>query len=166
LKLAWWRDRFGEAAERWPRGEPLLARLVEWGENASLLQELPDAWEALLNDELTQPVIREHAHGRGAAWAAAATQCGQEAFASEAARAGACWALADLHENTARPEEREAVVAILQQARGTAFDLPRALRPLTMLGGLARRKAADPARGLAAGGGAYLAMLRIGLTGR
>lgn len=31
LRLAWWRERFAQSVTDWPQGEPLLARLANWG---------------------------------------------------------------------------------------------------------------------------------------
>ncbi len=46
LRLSWWRDRLAEPAARWPKGEPLLARMVVWQAEAEALIGLVDGWEA------------------------------------------------------------------------------------------------------------------------
>lgn len=46
LRLSWWRDRLAEPAERWPKGEPLLARLAVWQAEAAALIGIVDGWEA------------------------------------------------------------------------------------------------------------------------
>ena len=89
-----------------------------------------------------------------------------EGCADEILTAGQRWALADLAANIGNPQERETVHAIAGMI-GPTRRLPRALRPLTVLDGLARRS-------LAAGAGAPLlhgplsglAAMRLGLFGR
>lgn len=51
LRLSWWRDRLSEPAERWPKGEPLLARLQIWEAEAKALIGLVDGWEARIVGE-------------------------------------------------------------------------------------------------------------------
>jgi len=51
LRLAWWRDRLSEPAERWPKGEPLLARLHVWQPEAAALVGLINGWEAKIVGE-------------------------------------------------------------------------------------------------------------------
>lgn len=46
LRLSWWRDRLAEPAARWPKGEPLLARMAVWQAEAEALIGLVDGWEA------------------------------------------------------------------------------------------------------------------------
>lgn len=51
LRLAWWRDRMGEPATRWPEGEPLLALLQTWDTERVALRGLVDGWEARIVGE-------------------------------------------------------------------------------------------------------------------
>lgn len=46
LRLSWWRDRLAEPADRWPKGEPLLARMAVWQAESGALIGLVDGWEA------------------------------------------------------------------------------------------------------------------------
>lgn len=46
LRLSWWRDRLAEPVDRWPKGEPLLARMALWQAEAGALIGLVDGWEA------------------------------------------------------------------------------------------------------------------------
>lgn len=51
IRLAWWRDRLGEPAANWPKGEPLLSRLHLWEPEAAALIGLVDGWEAAVVGE-------------------------------------------------------------------------------------------------------------------
>lgn len=46
LRLAWWRDRLGEDAARWPVSEPVLAHLRAWQGQHQALVDLINGWEA------------------------------------------------------------------------------------------------------------------------
>ncbi|MEB3414866.1 hypothetical protein VCJ71_02175 [Alteriqipengyuania sp. WL0013] len=164
LKLAWWRDRFAQSPDEWPKGEPLLARLSGW-EGTVRLVALVDGYEALLGDALGPASARSFASGRGRLWAVTAQAAGLEQAAGEAARAGALVAYADLAANVASAEERAVVVATATEVRPPR-SLPRGLRPLQVLAGLADRALARGGVDPASGAGAYLRAIRVGLLGR
>lgn len=144
LRLAWWRDRMDEPIENWPGGEPLLAGLRIWASNLPALRGLVDGWEA--------------------------RNVGQDGGAELiAARIAAMDALAVLV-GIPNEQERNAVRTAARdwldpaQASGPAPALPRAMRPLAVLRGMALRDAAgqgghSPARD-------FLALVRLGLLGR
>ena len=115
LRLAWWRDRLGEPADTWPRGEPLLAILPAWDAERAALAALVDAWEA--------------------------ASVGEDGGAALiAARAGTILALARL----AGLPQRETIVRAAQEwaaDRPIGVRLPRALRPLTLLQHFAQTEA-------------------------
>ncbi len=46
LRLSWWCDRLSEPAGRWPKGEPLLARMAVWEAEAAALIDVINGWEA------------------------------------------------------------------------------------------------------------------------
>lgn len=143
LRLAWWRDRFGAPAAQWPAGEPLLALLGDWDEERPALAGLVDGWEAA--------AIGEADGGDGGA-------------ALLAARVEAMAALDRLLEcgeaETVRLAARDWT---MPHEAGPARALPRAMRPLAVLRGLAVREArgtaTQPVRHLLAG-------MRIGIFGR
>jgi phytoene synthase len=113
MRLAWWRDRLRDDAGHWPKGEPLLAALGVWrGEHGALIG-LVDGWEAMLGEE-PDPVPL----GEGRAMACNGIAPGGEAMAR-------VWGLAD---GGARVDGAAAV------------RLPRALRPLVVLHGMAVRQ--------------------------
>jgi len=140
LRLAWWRDRFGQPASAWPAGEPLLALLAPWDSERSALRALVDGWEARVVGE-----------DGGAALGAA--------------RVDAVLALARLCKAPADDTVRRAAAEWLglQAPDPRAPILPSALRPLAILRGMALRelggKTGSPLRD-------FLAILRIGTFGR
>ena len=163
LRLAWWRDRLGEAPAGWPAGEPLLARLRDWGDAARGLTSLVDGWEALLGEPpLPETALSEFAAGRGAGMAALAGRLGADPATS--GQLGQAWALADLTLHLSDGAERAAAQALLEAARPVRVG--RAMRPLAVLAGLnlraVRRGRGDPLDGPAA----LLAAIRLGMFSR
>lgn len=140
LRLAWWRDRFDQAATQWPAGEPLLARLKPWDGERAALRGMVDGWEASIVGE-------------------------DGGLALGAARVEGVMALARLCGVPADETIRRAASEWLGLAppRSSAPSLHVALRPLAILRGMALReaggKAASPLRD-------YLTILRIGTFGR
>jgi len=137
LRLAWWRDRLGEEAAQWPKGEPLLAALGPWNPERAALAALVDGYEAL------------HVGDEGPA-------------ALDAARVGAMAALARL----SGVEDISAVEQTARQWRGTdapsshVSRLPRSMRPLALLRGMALRgEHGSPLS-------QFFTALRLGLLGR
>jgi phytoene synthase len=157
LRLAWWRERLGEGAP--PRGEPLLALLESWGDTRAALVPLVDGWEAMLGEAPRD--VAALVAGRGAAVAALARMMGEEARETDAARLARGWALGDLPRQLAE-DERAAAYALALAHDWAPARLPRALRPLTVLHGLARRSHAGRAE---ASFGALLAGIRLGIFG-
>lgn len=162
IRLAWWRERLGEVPAKRPKGEPLLALL---GEDSERLVPLVDAWEAMLGEApLPRETIAGFAQGRAAALAGLASALGRPAAAGDSARAGRGWALADLALRLSHPQEREHVAALIADEDLSRPRLPREMRPLVVLHGLALR---DLRRGAdEAGMGALFATLRLGIFGR
>lgn len=163
LRLAWWRDRLHEPASARPAGDPLLDLIGQTGLAGEVLAEAVDGWELLLADRLDAEAAQSHASQRGLLFAALAGALGEAAQVEAAAAAGTDWALADLSAHLSDPAEQAAVGALLAERRWHDGHLPRALRSLAVLHGLARRGKGD---GLATGPGALLAALRIGMFGR
>lgn len=160
IRLAWWRERLAEAPDSRPKGEPLLALL---GDSSKRLIPLVDGWEAMLGEApLPRDMIVAFAEGRGKALAGLAVALDCADAAADVEHMGRAWALADLALRLSHPQEREHAVALLADER--ELTLPRALRPLIVLHGLALR---DLRRGGREGGiGALLATLRLGIFGR
>lgn len=137
LRLAWWRDRLSEPAEKRPKGEPLLALLQAWDREQAALIAIVDGWEA---------------------W-----KVGEDGGAALArARVEAVAALARLAGLVPDDAIARAAAEWLGHAPGGAVAprLPRAMRPLAILRGLALHGTdAAPWR-------TALVTLRLGLLGR
>jgi phytoene synthase len=164
VQLAWWRDQLALPPQLRPRGEPLLALLEAWRDEADSLSGLVDGWELMLGDApLAATALAGHAEARAQACAALARLVGAPAHAAEALRAGRSWALADLATRLGNEAERAAAFELADRQDWRPARLPRGLRPLTVLHGLARRR-----RGRAElldGPLALGAALRLGLFG-
>ena len=167
MKLAWWRDRFAQDRSDWPKGEPLLERLAAWDADVAQLGALVDGWEALLEDgPLSDEAILAFGEGHAGAWGQAARALGHAPQAPE--HAALLWSYADLAQHCSSPEDAERVRAVARN-RGLIDQvpprLPRALRPLGVLGALGRRSL-RAGRPILSGGGDFLAGVRTGMLGR
>lgn len=164
IKLAWWREQLARDAADRPAGEPLLAMLAPLAAESAALGRLVDGWEQLLGDSpLPSDALEGFADGRGAAFAALARHIGEPAAAPAAERAARGWALADLAAKLGQADERAAALDLAARHDWGRPALPRRLRPLQVLHGLARRERGQGP--LLAGPGALLAATRIGLLG-
>lgn len=165
MRLAWWRDRLGEPLDKTPAGEPLLALLSQWGPSRARLACLVDGWEALLGDTLIESTeLEAFADGRAAGFAALASVLGHDNEVGEATRAGREWALADLAANLGKSDETGMVLELTQKQNWHPTKLPRDLRSLAILHGLARRKRGSGP--LLAGLGDGICAVRLGLFGK
>ena len=165
IKLAWWREQLAKPADARPAGEPLLAMLAPLAGEGAALGRLVDGWEHLLGDApLAAAALDEFAAGRGAAFAALARQMElPDAAAVAAERAARGWAAADLAVKLGQDHERAAALDLAARHDWGRIVLPRRLRPLQVLHGLARRgRGQGPLLG---GPAALLAATRIGLLG-
>ena len=164
IKLAWWRDQLGKAADERPRGEPLLQLIGAWGDQSAALVGLVDAWEQVLGGELTPAqVIAGLAQGRARATAALAVLLGHGDAKGEAARAAHGWTLAEFAASAGQRGEHAELAQLLAVQDWQPVRLPRDLRALTVLFGLARKARGD--RPLLSGPRAGLAAIRLGLLG-
>ncbi len=165
VRLAWWRDWFGEGAGAWPEGEPLLALLRPWADQSAALSGLVDGWEGLFGDPpLSGEALGRLADGRASAFGGLARLL--KAEPDEAIRAGRGWALVDLSGKLGDPDERAEARNLAEQQDWRRPSLPRSLRPLAVLHGLARRAMTRGDSQLLSGSVAGLVALRLGLLGR
>lgn len=166
IRLAWWREELAKPPEARARGNPELEMLgARWAGEEDALIGLVDGWERLLGAApLPAEAIAAFAAGRGGGIAAFAKLVGSRQRSEDAAAAGRRWALANLAERVSDAREREDCRSLFA-ASGRPPRLPRMLRGLTVLEGLATRAIArrEP---LMAGRGGALAALRLGLFGR
>ena len=167
IKLAWWREQLGKAAADRPAGEPLLAMLAPLAHESAALAQLVNGWEQMLGDSpLGAEALEGFAAGRGAAVGALARALGASAAAAMAEQAGRGWALADLAAKLRQPEERAAALDLAARHDWGHIALPRRLRPVQVLHGLARRARGKGYGQLLDGPGALLVASRIGVLGR
>jgi 15-cis-phytoene synthase len=159
LRLSWWREQLKAEADSWPSGEPLLAVFKSWGGRHRALTSLADGWEMLTGAApLEASAFDTFADGRGEAFAALAGVVGARDDVQVVRQMGRAWALADLAAKVAHPAEQKTATLLAQAAPG--LRLSRAMRPLTVLHGLAQRRldGLSPA--------SLLAAMRLGLLGR
>jgi phytoene synthase len=165
-RLAWWRERLEEPIELRPKGDPLLDLLANWRDREAGLVALVDGWEHLLADHLDAAAIAGFAEGRGAAFAGLAALAGEGDCVVSAGQAGKRWALADLATHLGDAGERGRALEAARAGGRHSVTLPRALRSLTVLDGLARRSLARGGAPLAEGVLACLVAVRLGIVGR
>lgn len=162
LRLAWWREQVGKGSGERAKGDPLLALLDAHNTRIPALSRLMDGWEGLLGEgPLLPDAIEELAEARALALSGLAP-AGQEAEAERAARN---WALIDIAARLGDQSERECAreIALRQDWRRPA--LTRALRPLVVLHGLARRSLDRGCLPLLSGIGALPLAIRLGTLG-
>ncbi|HVR89637.1 MAG TPA: hypothetical protein VHG29_00905 [Novosphingobium sp.] len=162
IRLAWWRDRLGADRTNWPLGEPVLQALCGWEGEREALGALVDGWEAMLGDGAGR--IEHLGSTRAAGFAALASQLG--AGPADASAAAFRWSLVDCAEKLGDPELQAEAAALLAVADWPSLRLGRALRPLQVLYGLARRAHSNRQPRLLATPGDGLAAIRLGLFGR
>lgn len=166
IRLAWWREELAKPPGRRAAGQPVLERLGRWwnGEEPALIA-LIDGWEAVLGvDPLPAAAVKAFAGGRGEAVGAFSRIAGVAGSAQDAVLAGRRWALAELAAGSQDEQIRQLCHVLFCETAKPA-PLPRPLRGIAVLEGLAARSVArgEP---LMAGRGGALAALRLGLLGR
>jgi phytoene synthase len=166
IRLAWWRDAL-ERLDREPAPpEPVLQGIAAHALPAAELAGMTDGWELLLAEgPLGAAELEAYAAARGGAlFRHSARLLGVPDFQVEGA--GRLWALADLARRSGDPAEARAALAAASPY-ADALQWPRPLRPLGMLGALARRDVArGPGRWERPGSPArMIRMLRHRLTG-
>ena len=167
LRLAWWREALQDAAAGTIRAEPLLGRLESWREETAALIALVDGWEAMLaNDGSGTAGPLAMAEGRGNAFAALARVLQHADCAGEAQRAAIGWSLVDQAGRTRDPDHSAATLALARARVECRPRLPRVMRSLAVLHGLARRAAARRQGDLFGSSGALFAGIRLGIIGR
>lgn len=159
MKLAWWRERLEQPPASWPEGEPLLALMRESLPNPRNLVPLVDGWECLLSEQLDRDAITTFAAGRTVGWQQVSQGTDPVLQARE-------WALVDLALNLGQQEEREAALELARAQPWQPVRLPRELRPLAVLHGLARRALGRAGSEMLDGPGAMFTVMRLGFLGR
>ncbi len=167
IRLAWWREILAKPADEWPVGDPLLARLECWQAQAKALGKLVDGWEALVVDGiLSLPAMDHLASARGDAFAALARLLDEDRCREAASRMGRNWALADIALRLRDPAERDAAVGLARKQNWDSVRMPRRLRALNVLHGIAARQIRQSTGTDGLRRADLLAAVRIGLLGR
>lgn len=168
LRLAWWRDRLGEARGLRPKGDPVLDAIgIHWqGEEAALVA-LIDGWEELLGEApLSEAAFERFAEGKAESFAACARLAGAAGHADAARQAGRLYALGDCFPRLSNPVERARLQEIAAASPVRPGRLPRGLRPLAILGGLGARVLRRGEGPLFGDRGSALLATRLGILGR
>jgi phytoene synthase len=165
MQLAWWRDQLQREPAARPKGQPLLQLLVSLEGQADELVALVNGWEELLDPAaVDRRGLEALAEARGRGWAALARMLAGDGAADTAGHAGYQWALADLTAGLGQAEDRAAIAPLLAACDWNRVALPRSLRSLAILHGLAcRARGTGP---LLDGPGALAVAIRIGMLGR
>lgn len=145
IRLAWWRERLQELDEGKVPAEPQLeatARLVgATSLTGARLAELVACWEPLLDDFPWGPEVVEAVANRGRRLFGSASAILNGDEDGNAILAGSAWSLVDVARHCTDERSRTLLIETARK-RVTSFQGSRveaALRPLTMLGILARR---------------------------
>lgn len=173
LRLTWWREQLKADPSARPAGDPLLAALGAWDDRRDALVAVVDGWEGLTAPAPLPPeAMASLAEARGQAFGALAEMVGAAKVRAEAVGMGTDWGLADLAAHLGDPEERDRAQALVLARDWRRAGLPRAMRPLVVLHGLAARRVRDLAARRGHGGAEpkrtveLLAAMRLGLLGR
>jgi phytoene synthase len=168
LRLAWWREQLECNSDGLGSGDPLLATLHRWPGPKTELCSLVDGWEKMTGPPpLSADIFIDLAEARGQAFAALTDSPRQAAIAL---RMGRSWALADIAIHLSDLRERDRVLTLVRSQNWGWQRLPRKLRPLAVLHGLAARTNWQNndalQKSIALTPGALLVAIRIGMTGR
>ncbi len=168
MRLAWWRDQLGKPVAERPRGDVLLDLIDRtWAGDESGLVALVDGWEALLSPRpLQEEARKQFVDGRGELLLAVADRMGEATKADRVRQAASLWALADLAVNARDESELAAALALGNRERTGRLQLPRKLRPLAVIGGLADRSLRSGGRAMLGDRFSPLIALRLSLFGR
>ena len=166
LRLAWWRDALAKDVADRPNGNPVLGLLNAWGAETAALRDMVDGWEGLLDEGgLDEDAINRFATARADAFSALARLSGAGRI-EEVAGAGKLWALADLRSGLSDIGERDLALGMAQRALPLPRTLPRAMRPLAVLAGLAHRALLRGNGVILSGKEDMVVAMRLGLFGR
>ena len=168
MRLAWWRDELAKQPDVRAQGDPVLDALSEgWRGHELALSSLVDAWEELLAEPpLAETAPENFASGRALVFAAIARMAGDGEASGAVMLAGRRWALADLASKISDDEEKAIVVDVARRLGSSGPPLPRSMRPLTVLDGLARSAIAAGGTPLLQGRRSIALAMRLGLFGK
>jgi phytoene synthase len=166
MRLAWWRDQLRLEAEQRERSDELVVALDRLAGMRGALFSLIDGWEGILGEFLDNHAIGGLATARGRALAAVARLAGVSETMEAVEKAGTRWALGDLAAGLSDGAERNLTLGLARELGNERIALPRELRTLAVLDGLARRSLSRGGGPLFSGPASGLLAIRLGLTGR
>lgn len=158
LRWAWWRDACQQPLAA---GHPVLEILAKWWSGSTEpLIALVDGWEEAA---LAESTLEERALVLSLARTTVAAHCAELArpLGEASVRCWACMSLISLADGET---ERNALLSVVQNA--PRETLPRNLRPVAVLGGLARRAALRGEDRLLGDRMSPFAAIRLGILGR
>lgn len=167
MRLAWWRDELAKPREHRPPGDAVLDAIgMHWSGAEAALSQLVDGWEVMLGEPpLTRDAAKSFANGRAAPFAFGAGAYRSDDWQRVHAAASR-WALADAAANISDDKERQTFAELGMGWISNVGTIPRHLRGLAILEGLAVRSLKSSGAPLMAGRGAALLSLRLGIFGR
>jgi phytoene synthase len=167
MRLTWWHEALGRLDSAPAPAEPLLRDLathvVAGGIRGTMLADLVEGWEVLLDEVTNQESLGVYARGRGGLLFDLGTRLLRSTAEPYVGAAGQAWALADLANGSADGR-------VVQAARGAVAGLscqafahrwPAPIRPLGILAKLAIA-GGEPGNALAKS----MAIARFRLIGR
>lgn len=164
LRLTWWRERLGAGEDGGTAADPLLALLRRWPGSQVPLAALAEGWEVMTGPAPLSPAAMQ---ALADARAGAVEVLADDAAAAEPARRMMRnWALFDLATHFSDPREAAAALDLARAQDWRAARLPRGLRPLAVLHGLAAKALSMESPRLEPGPAMLLRAMRIGIVGR
>lgn len=129
IRLQWWHDSLCRLDIAPPPAEPVLegiaGHLIPAGITGSMVAEIVDGWQVLLEEQLNEAALRRFA-GRGRRLFELAARLADAAPADPVALAGEGWALADVALRLSDPEEaavaRQIAEDMLKQAAAVRWS--------------------------------------------
>lgn len=118
----------------------MFAALSDWQEFRHALLVLVDGWEEMTRESpLPDAALQSLAAGRAECFSTLARIVGADGVSDHARRLALEWAIADIASKVSHPAEHEAGQRMLADCDWGRARLGRAMRPLAILHGLARR---------------------------
>ena len=137
VRIAWWRDQFRDPEVGCQAKDPLVQSLrTAWGDDAVFLVPLIDGWESLLSEEETGSHFVE---GRSKLAGAIACMLDCKTQRATAEALASLWAFSDLAHYFGKSEIRDWALTNWEESASNFGRSSIALRPLGVLGGLAKR---------------------------
>lgn len=168
MRLAWWRDSLEQSPKQRPRGNTLLDCIGQcWPGEEGALVSLVNGWEMLLAEwNGGREAMPAFGDGRVHAFCGLGRLLGVRESDEDIALAARRWSYFDLVEHLSDEGERADALVAASALPQIPITLPRALRSLAILDGLARRALRLGNIRLIGDRFSPLAAMRLGILGR